>query len=74
MIGARFEHFDQHINDHSRNTTSHQRHDALTQRAGLLYQVTPDIGVFANASTSFKPNNGLDAVRQILRSGRRRGL
>jgi iron complex outermembrane receptor protein len=61
MIGARFEHFDQHIDDHSRNATSDQRHDALTQRAGLLYQLTPQTGVFANASTSFKPNNGLDA-------------
>ncbi|MBN6774659.1 TonB-dependent siderophore receptor [Pseudomonas granadensis] len=62
MIGARFEHFDQHIDDHSRNATSSQRHDALTQRAGLLYQLTPNTGLFANASTSFKPNNGLDAA------------
>ncbi|WP_085685739.1 MULTISPECIES: TonB-dependent siderophore receptor [unclassified Pseudomonas] len=62
MIGARFEHFEQDIDDHSRNTTSRQTHDALTQRAGLLYQLTPDTGLFANASTSFKPNNGLDAA------------
>ncbi|MFG6206377.1 TonB-dependent siderophore receptor [Pseudomonas retamae] len=62
MIGARFEHFDQHIDDHSRNATSNQRHDALTQRVGLLYQLTPGTGLFANASTSFKPNNGLDAA------------
>jgi len=62
MIGARFEHFDQHIDDHSRDATSNQRHDALTQRAGLLYQLTPSTGLFANASTSFKPNNGLDAA------------
>ncbi|MBJ7373830.1 MAG: TonB-dependent siderophore receptor [Pseudomonas sp.] len=61
MVGARFEHFDQRIDDHSRNAKSQQRHDALTQRAGLLYQLTPNTGLFANASTSFKPNNGLDA-------------
>jgi len=61
MIGARFEHFEQRIDDHSRAATSRQTHDALTQRAGLLYQLTPQTGVFANASTSFKPNNGLDA-------------
>ncbi|RON19650.1 hypothetical protein BK662_00565 [Pseudomonas frederiksbergensis] len=29
---------------------------------GLLYQLTPEVGLFANASTSFKPNNGLDAA------------
>lgn len=61
MIGARFEHFDQRVDDHSRNARSRQSHDALTQRAGLLYQLTPSTGLFANASTSFKPNNGLDA-------------
>ncbi|CAI9000049.1 Metal-pseudopaline receptor CntO [Pseudomonas sp. IT-P12] len=61
MIGARFEHFEQRIDDHTRAAASRQTHDALTQRAGLLYQLTPQTGVFANASTSFKPNNGLDA-------------
>ncbi|MFC6336547.1 TonB-dependent siderophore receptor [Pseudomonas sp. CCM 7891] len=62
MIGARVEHFEQRTDDYARNhVKSRQTHDALTQRAGLLYQLTPQVGVFANASTSFKPNNGLDA-------------
>lgn len=61
MLGIRFEHFEQRIDDHTRGANTQQRHDALTQRAGLLYQLTPEVGVFANASTSFKPNNGLDA-------------
>ncbi|ROM98747.1 TonB-dependent siderophore receptor [Pseudomonas brassicacearum] len=62
MLGARFEHFEQTIDDHALNNRSRQNHDALTQRAGLLYQLTPQHGLFANASTSFKPNNGLDAT------------
>ncbi|RMR21375.1 TonB-dependent siderophore receptor [Pseudomonas amygdali pv. ulmi] len=62
MIGARYEHFDQQVDDFTTNATSGQRHDAFTQRAGLLYQLTPQVGLFANASTSFKPNNGLDAA------------
>jgi iron complex outermembrane receptor protein len=62
MIGARYEHFDQHTDDYARNASSSQRHEAFTQRAGLLYQLTPQVGLFANASTSFKPNNGLDAA------------
>ncbi|WP_353631839.1 TonB-dependent siderophore receptor [Pseudomonas canadensis] len=62
MAGARFEHFEQSIDDFTRNhAKSKQTHDAFTQRAGLLYQLTPQVGVFANASTSFKPNSGLDA-------------
>ena len=63
MVGARLEHFEQSTDDFTRNhAKSRQTHDALTQRAGLLYQLTPEIGVFANASTSFKPNSGLDAT------------
>ena len=62
MVGARVEHFEQSTDDFTRNhAKSRQTHDALTQRAGLLYQLTPQVGVFANASTSFKPNSGLDA-------------
>jgi iron complex outermembrane receptor protein len=62
MIGARYEHFDQQTDDYARDVRSSQRHDAFTQRAGVLYQMTPQIGLFANVSTSFKPNNGQDAA------------
>jgi iron complex outermembrane receptor protein len=62
MIGARYEHFDQQTDDYERDVKPSQRHDAFTQRAGVLYQMTPQIGLFANASTSFKPNNGQDAA------------
>ena len=62
LIGVRFEHFEQAIDNHVSGRTSRQTHDALTQRVGLLYQLTPQLGLFANASTSFKPNNGLDAA------------
>lgn len=62
MLGVRIEHFEQTIDDHVLGHRTRQTHDALTQRAGLLYQLTPQHGLFANASTSFKPNNGLDAA------------
>ncbi|AZF35534.1 Ferrichrome-iron receptor [Pseudomonas sp. R4-39-08] len=68
MLGARFEHFEQSTDDFARNhAKSRQTHDALTQRAGLLYQLTPQVGVFANASTSFKPNSGVDAGGQTFK-------
>ncbi|WP_095148509.1 TonB-dependent siderophore receptor [Pseudomonas sp. Irchel s3a18] len=62
ILGVRLEHFEQTIDDQVLGNRSRQDHDALTQRAGLLYQLTPQHGLFANASTSFKPNNGLDAA------------
>ncbi|WP_422600967.1 TonB-dependent siderophore receptor [Pseudomonas sp.] len=60
LIGVRIEHFEQSIDNRVNGARSQQNHDAITQRAGLLYQLTPAVGLFANASTSFKPNNGLD--------------
>jgi iron complex outermembrane receptor protein len=61
VIGMRYEHFDQQVEDFTTDKRSRQRQDDVTQRAGLLYQLTPELGVFANVSTSFKPNTGLDA-------------
>lgn len=60
VLGMRIERFDQSIDNKATGVRSSQQHDALTQRAGLLYQLTPTVGLFANAATSFKPNNGLD--------------
>lgn len=60
--------FEQSTDDFTRHhAKSRQTHDAVTQRAGLLYQLTPQVGVFANASTSFKPNSGLDADGQSFK-------
>ncbi len=67
MLGVRLEHFDQRIEDFTGTPNSHQTHNAFTQRAGLLYQLTPQVGVFANASTSFKPNSGMGADKQAFK-------
>ena len=64
LAGLRWEHFDQRLDNRTSDRRSRQRHDTLTQRLGLLYQLTPQVGLFANASTSFKPNNGLDRAGQ----------
>lgn len=60
LIGVRIERFEQTIDNRVNGARSQQNHDAITQRVGLLYQLTPAVALFANASTSFKPNNGLD--------------
>jgi iron complex outermembrane receptor protein len=66
LIGVRVEHFDQSIDNRINGARSKQSHDAITQRVGLLYQLTPEVGLFANASTSFKPNNGLNRSGQAF--------
>jgi iron complex outermembrane receptor protein len=59
-VGAGAEHAALAAGQHHRLDLRRLEADAVTQRAGLLYQLTPAVGLFANASTSFKPNNGLD--------------
>ncbi|MDH4869625.1 TonB-dependent siderophore receptor [Pseudomonas sp. BN515] len=56
LIGARFEHFEQSALNRTTSVRNDQHKDSLTLRSGLLYQLTPEIGLFANAATSVKPN------------------
>lgn len=56
LIGARFEHFEQSAQNRTTRVRNDQQKDSLTLRSGLLYQLTPEIGLFANAATSVKPN------------------
>lgn len=56
LLGARFDHFEQTALNRATAMRNRQNKDSLALRAGLLYQLTPEIGVFANASTSVKPN------------------
>ncbi|NNJ16222.1 TonB-dependent siderophore receptor [Pseudomonas putida CSV86] len=56
LVGVRLERVEQTALNRTTRVSNSQEKDVATPRVGLLYQVTPQIGVFANASTSFKPN------------------
>lgn len=56
LLGVRLERFEQTALNRSTGVSNQQHKEVATPRAGLLYQLTPQVGVFANASTSFKPN------------------
>ncbi|MES2820657.1 MAG: TonB-dependent siderophore receptor [Pseudomonadota bacterium] len=56
LVGLRLERFEQTSLNRATGSSSDQTHEAATPRAGLLYQLTPQVGVFANVSSSFKPN------------------
>jgi len=61
VIGARYDHYEQRLDNEVAGTRVEQTHEKVTPRIGTLYQLTPEVGVFANASQSFKPNSGADA-------------
>ncbi|WP_143485910.1 TonB-dependent siderophore receptor [Pseudomonas sp. PA15(2017)] len=56
LVGVRLERIEQTALNRTTRVSNRQEKDVATPRLGLLYQLTPAMGVFANASTSFKPN------------------
>ncbi|MCU1731840.1 MULTISPECIES: TonB-dependent siderophore receptor [unclassified Pseudomonas] len=57
LVGVRLERIEQTAQNRATGVSNSQEKDVATPRLGLLYQLTPEVGVFANASTSFKPNS-----------------
>ncbi|WP_137974093.1 TonB-dependent siderophore receptor [Pseudomonas sp. F(2018)] len=56
LVGVRLERVEQTSLNRATGVSNQQEKDVATPRVGLLYQLTPEVGVFANAGTSFKPN------------------
>lgn len=56
LLGVRLERIEQHALNRTSGVWTHQDKDVATPRIGALYQLTPQVGVFANASSSFRPN------------------
>lgn len=66
LLGVRLERFEQTALNRSTRVSNEQSKDVAIPRAGVLYQLTPEVGVFANASMSFKPN-AIGAQGQVFR-------
>lgn len=58
IVGARYDHYEHRLDNEVTGSRAEQTHEKVTPRIGALYQLTPEVGVFANASRSFKPNTG----------------
>ena len=67
VLGMRVDRVEQdNHNQRPGGTDSRQTHNEVTGRAGLLYQLTPQVGLFGNVSTTFKPNSGLSRTGQTF--------
>lgn len=66
VIGARYDHYEHRLDNEVKTVDkrTEQTHEKVTPRIGALYQLTSNVGVFANASQSFKPNSGADAANR----------
>ncbi|WP_455287082.1 TonB-dependent siderophore receptor [Cupriavidus necator] len=62
LAGARFDAFDQSLDDHLRGSRTTQHQNAVSPRVGVSYLASQNVSLFANASQSFRPNAGVDAA------------
>ncbi|KMO30214.1 TonB-dependent siderophore receptor [Methylobacterium aquaticum] len=61
LVGVRFDFFEQSFRERTTGVQSDQTYFAATPRAGLVYQPLPELSLYANVGTSFRPNIGPDA-------------
>ena len=59
-VGGRFDHFNQRDVSFG-NTLPEVTEERFSPTAGVLYQATDSLGVYAAYGTGFRPNSGLDA-------------
>ena len=61
LLGVRFDFFEQSFRERTNSTQSEQSRVAATPRAGLVYQPLPELSLYTNVGTSFRPNIGIDS-------------
>lgn len=61
-FGGRFDHFRQQITNRAGASPTPAVKERFSPTAGILYEVTDTVGVYAGYGTGFRPNSGLDAA------------
>ncbi|MWL90352.1 TonB-dependent siderophore receptor [Cupriavidus sp. SW-Y-13] len=61
LAGARFDIYNQSLDNRLSGASTSQHQTAVSPRLGVTYLATPTVSLFANAGKSFRPNPGSDA-------------
>jgi len=59
LVGVRYDKYDQSLLNHNTGKTVEQSLSATSPRAGLVYQPSKTVSLYATASKSFRPNSGV---------------
>ncbi|MFB9240709.1 TonB-dependent siderophore receptor [Massilia antarctica] len=59
LLGIRYDSADQTVTNNRRNTGSAQSLHASSPRAGLVYQPTKALSLYASAARAYRPNSGI---------------
>jgi len=62
QAGLRYDNFNQTLTERIGNTRADQTRSAISPRGGIIYQPIDEVGLFANAGRSFRPNPGATAA------------
>ncbi|WP_288130404.1 TonB-dependent siderophore receptor [Microbulbifer sp.] len=60
LLGMRYDDFSQDIDNRLSGTKNHQSQTATSPRAGLVYEASDTLSVYASYSEGFSPNSGVD--------------
>jgi iron complex outermembrane receptor protein len=59
LLGVRYDSYDQTVRNYRSAASNNQNLSATSPRAGLVYQPTPSISLYATAAKGFRPNSGI---------------
>ncbi|TGD95876.1 TonB-dependent siderophore receptor [Methylobacterium nonmethylotrophicum] len=62
LVGVRFDFFEDSFRERIPRSQADQTRAAASPRAGLVYQPLPELALYTNVGTSFRPNIGPDAA------------
>jgi len=59
LLGVRQDQYEQSLTNHRANTVTEQSLNAASPRAGVVYQPSKQLSLYATAAKSFRPNSGV---------------
>lgn len=64
LVGVRYDKYDQSVLNRNSGVTVEQSLSATSPRAGLVYQPSKTVSLYATASKSFRPNSGISRAME----------
>ncbi|XHT33480.1 TonB-dependent receptor [Xanthomonas citri pv. citri] len=74
LLGLRYDHYQQDLDNHLRGTTQRASDGVVSPRAGMTLHVDDALSLYASAAAGFRPNSGVGANGQSFAPEKSRSL
>ncbi|MCC8804636.1 TonB-dependent siderophore receptor [Xanthomonas euvesicatoria pv. euvesicatoria] len=74
LLGLRYDHYRQDLDNHLRGTTQRASDGVASPRAGMTFHVDDALSLYASAAAGFRPNSGVGANGQSFAPEKSRSL